>query len=125
MQIFIASGIIVIIYLLSTRRRDSVGKHLHSIIYKLNIIMSQLSDLKEKLAAQDTALTTIGGNVSGIQSDVAALKQKIADLNANGDAAVAAALNELTPFVDGIGSKIDTIGTTTAALDAETDPNNP
>lgn len=87
--------------------------------------MSQLSDLKEKLAAQDTALTTIGGNVSGIQSDVAALKQKIADLNANGDAAVAAALNELTPFVDGIGSKIDTIGTTTAALDAETDPNNP
>lgn len=59
-------------------------------------------------------------NVTGIQGDVTALKAKIDELNAGGDAAVQAALAELTPFVDSVGSKIAAINQATADLDAQT-----
>lgn len=82
--------------------------------------MSQvIDDLKAKVSAQSTALDNIGTSVTGIQADVAALKQKIADLS-NG--ATPEEIAELSTLVDGVGSKIDAIGTTTASLDAETDP---
>jgi methyl-accepting chemotaxis protein len=90
--------------------------------FKLNQIMSQVSDLKDKINAQSTALDAISGSVTGIQADVAALKQKISDLS-NG--ATAAEIAELSALVDGVSSKIDTIATTTASLDAETDSQNP
>lgn len=94
------------------------------LIHQNKTIMSQLSDLKEKLAAQGTALDGISTNVTGIGADVAALKAKITELLGNADAAVAAALNELSPLVDNVSTKVDAIGAITASLDAETDPGN-
>jgi hypothetical protein len=101
-----------------------VKKNIILIIKQQEIIMSKLSDLQAQLTAQDNALSAISTNVTGIQADVAALKQKIIDLSTNTEAAVSAALDQLAPLVNGIGTKIDAIGTTTAALDAETDPGN-
>jgi uncharacterized coiled-coil protein SlyX len=87
-------------------------------------IMSKLTDLEDKIAAQNTALDSIGTNVTGIQADVTAMKAKIDELKAAGDAAVNAALDELSPLLDGVSSKIDAVGATTASLDASTDPAN-
>lgn len=94
----------------------------HLIIYKLNYIMSAVSDLKDKVTAQGAALDNISTSVIGIQADVAARKEKIGGFNGGASEAEVA---ELSALVDGVGSKIDAIGATTAALDAETDPTNP
>lgn len=82
--------------------------------------MATLAELKAKVESQSAALDIVGTNVTGIQGDVAALKAKIEELSNGADAAVQAALDELSPLVDGVGTKIDAIGATTAALDAET-----
>lgn len=92
------------------------------IIQKLNAMSEIVNQLKAKLESQGTALDSIGTNVTGIQADVTALKARIADLLANG--ATAAEVAELDALVNGISSKVDVIGTTTASLDAETDPGN-
>lgn len=84
--------------------------------------MSQVIDeLKAKVAAQDAALDTISTNVTGVQGDITALKQKIADLIAGGGGATPAELAELGTAIDGVGAKIATLSTTTADLDAQTD----
>lgn len=78
---------------------------------------AEFDALKVKVEAQSTALDNIGTNVTGIAGDVASLKAKILELE-NG--ATPAQIAELSVLVDGVGSKIDAIGATTAALDAET-----
>jgi septation ring formation regulator EzrA len=93
---------------------------LTKILKNQNNMAVTLAEVKAKLAAQDTALDSIGTNVTGVQGDVAALKAKIEELSNGADAAVSAALGELSPLVDAVGTKIDAIGATTAALDAET-----
>lgn len=94
------------------------------ILKKLNNMAKSVAEVKAQLELQGTALDSIGTNVTGIGDDVTAMKAKIEELKAGGDAAVAAALDELTPFIDSASAKIDTIGATTASLDASTDPSN-
>lgn len=98
---------------------EVIGK-LNHIINHQHEIMSAVDDLKAKIASQDAALDTVSTNVTGIAGDVAFLKQKLADLEGG---ATAAEIAELTGSVDSISTKIDAIGTATASLDAETDPN--
>lgn len=98
---------------------QEIKKFFKVIIKNQNKMAKSLAELKAEVEAQSTALDTISGSVTGIQGDIAALKQKIADLSAGADAAVQAALDELTPLVDAVGAKIDTIGATTSALDSE------
>lgn len=95
------------------------------IIYKLHKMSAETEAIKAKLLAQGTALTAITTNVSGIQGDIAALKQKIQDLIDAEDGATPEELAELSLLVDDVSANIDVIGTTTASLDAETDPANP
>ena len=101
---------------------ETVFKQLDLLLTQNKTIMSDLNAIKDKLAAQTGALDGISTNVTGIQTDLAALKAKIAELRANENAAVQAALDELEPLVNGVSTKIDVIGATTASLDAETDP---
>lgn len=99
---------------------DDLKKILHSINNKLDKMSDIINSLKAKVAAQSAALDTVSTNVTGIAGDVIFLKQKLADL-AGG--ATAAEIAELEASVDGVSTKLDAIGTATASLDAETDPN--
>lgn len=99
---------------------EEIFKQLSFIKNKQIKMAQSIQELKDQIAAQSSALDNVSTNVAGIQADVTALKAKIDELNAGGDAAVAAALAELSPLVDGVGSKIDAIGATTADLDAQT-----
>ena len=90
------------------------------LIIKNQIHMSQeLNAIKLKLGAQSAALDAVAASVTGIAADVTALKDKLATFT-NG--ATAAEIAELSALVDGVGTKVDAIGTATAELDAETDP---
>ncbi len=82
---------------------------------------AEFDALKEKVVAQDAKLDTISTNVTGIGADVTALKDKLATLVGG---ATAAEIAELTTLVDGVGTKIENISTTTADLDAQTDATN-
>lgn len=84
--------------------------------------MSAINDLKDKVAAQGTVLDSISTSVAGIQKDVKFLKEKLTGLEGG---ATAAEVAEVTALVDGVSSKINDIGATTAALDAETDSGIP
>jgi seryl-tRNA synthetase len=110
MQIFIASGIIVIIYLLSTRRRfppetHHLEKHLHSIIEKLNNMAKtqaqtaqEIRDIKTqnekarveilaKIQALEDALAAAGNTSDEVDAAVQDLKASVqADDDLNPDA---------------------------------------
>lgn len=83
-----------------------------------NFIMSAISDLKDKVAAQSTALETVSTNVDGIKKDVTFLKDKLAGLEGG---ATAEEIAEVSTLVDDVSTKIDAIGAATATLDSETD----
>lgn len=84
--------------------------------------MSELTDLKAKVVAQNAALDTISGNVTGVAGDITFLKQKLADLEGG---ATAEEIAELKAVIDEADAKIAAIGSTTATLDAETDSSQP
>lgn len=84
---------------------------------KLKQMEDVLKELKDKLAAQNTALDTVSTNVAGVKKDVDFLKQQLADK----DGLTKAEVDELRGVLDGTSAKIDAIGAATASLDAETD----
>ena len=81
----------------------------------------QLDAIKAKLADQNAKLDSVATNVTGISADVTALKEKIGTLSGG---ATAEEIAELSALVDGVGEKVDAITTSTADLDAQTDPTN-
>lgn len=88
---------------------------------KLNQMAETFDTLKEKMDAQASALDQVSTNVTGIQTDVQFLKDKIAGTPAG--VITQEQLDELGAAADAIGAKVDDIGRVTATLDSETDPN--
>lgn len=101
--------------------RDEISKQLLLIIKNQKTMSEALDALKAKFTEQSGKLDTISTSVSGIAEDVAALKAKIGTLSGG---ATAEEIAELSTLVDGVGAKVDAIGTATADLDAQTDPTN-
>lgn len=99
------------------KKLDQILELLINNTLKLKQMEEVLKELKDKLAAQNTALDTVSTNVAGVKKDVDFLKQQLADK----DGLTKAEVDELRGVLDGTSAKIDAIGAATASLDAETD----
>jgi uncharacterized protein (DUF3084 family) len=101
----------------------NVHNHYHGgdaelINQKLDKMNEDLKLVQEQLTAAETKADTILTNLEGVQTDVNTLKQQIADLEAAGvPAEQIAALKATAASLSG---KVDTIGTKSADLDAQT-----
>lgn len=94
------------------------GVDADSINQKLDKMNEDLKLVQEQLAAAETKADTILTNLEGVQTDVTTLKQQIADLEAAGVPAEQIAALKATAV--SLSSKVDTIGTKAADIDAQT-----
>lgn len=85
---------------------------------KLDKMNEDLKLVQEQLTAAEAKADTILTNLEGVQTDVTTLKQQIADLEAAG--VPADQIAGLKATAASLSGKVDTIGTKSADLDAQT-----
>ncbi len=96
------------------------NEKLDLIIQKLENMQQELEILKQQLTEANSTIDTIDTNVEGIKSDSIFLKNKIDELVNRGQASPAE-LAELAELGNTLVTKLGSVKTKTADLDASTD----